>query len=65
MALRELAGNLKIGAAVNNFALIKQSQYQNVLAAQFNLLVPENGMKCHVVCQNPNTYSGSRCYEVQ
>ncbi|MEC4853046.1 MAG: endo-1,4-beta-xylanase [Jaaginema sp. PMC 1079.18] len=58
--------NFKIGTAVHPGLLKNNPRYRQILATEFNLLIPENALKCGWVCQNPNTYhfrSGDRIIE--
>ncbi|MGD2183111.1 endo-1,4-beta-xylanase [Lusitaniella coriacea] len=49
--------NFFIGTAVHPGQLLHNPRYRQILQEEFNLLIPENAMKCGWVCQTPNTYN--------
>ncbi|NEO84809.1 MAG: endo-1,4-beta-xylanase [Spirulina sp. SIO3F2] len=55
--LRQLAPHYLIGSAVRAQSLATDPEYRHHLQANFNLLVPENSLKCQVVCQSPQQYN--------
>lgn len=59
MTLRETAGAWKIGAAVRAGALRTDERYRTILAQEFNLVVPEDAMKCYTVCRQPDQFDFS------
>lgn len=60
--LRTLADrcHLTLGAAVNSQSFLSETDYRQLHAEHFNLLVPMNEMKCDQVCTQPNRYDFSR-----
>ncbi len=59
MSLRNLAGKFPIGTAVHSKTIIENPLHRQTLAREFNLIVPEVAMKCHVVCASPHSYDYS------
>ncbi|NJL01629.1 MAG: endo-1,4-beta-xylanase, partial [Spirulinaceae cyanobacterium SM2_1_0] len=56
MPLRHHPTPLKIGSATRHLALTRDPHYPTILAREFNLLVPENAMKCGTICAQQDTY---------
>lgn len=57
MPLKNLIPSLKIGTAVQAYPLSVHPDYRRIASSEFNLLIPENEMKCHWVCKQPDTYN--------
>ncbi|MDY6781452.1 MAG: endo-1,4-beta-xylanase [Cyanobacteriota bacterium] len=57
MPLKDLIPSLKIGTAVQPRLLLVHPDYRRIASSEFNLLIPENEMKCRWVCQQPGTYN--------
>ncbi|NJO20136.1 MAG: endo-1,4-beta-xylanase [Spirulinaceae cyanobacterium RM2_2_10] len=45
-----------MGSAIRYPALTRDPHYPTILAREFNLLVPENAMKCGTICAQQDTY---------
>jgi endo-1,4-beta-xylanase len=64
MSLKALAGNLKIGTAIRAKPLQEDPQYGQIIAQEFNLVVPENAMKIGVVCKQSQTYNFDKADQI-